>query len=64
MWQVVDDMEANIVNTYERTEEANKELKKAAKHQRAARLQLCTIFMIVMVGIVILAMFMGLFKGQ
>ncbi|QDZ23611.1 syntaxin [Chloropicon primus] len=60
--EVIDDVESNIVSTYDRTEEANKELKKAAKHQKAARMQLCTIFMILVVGLIVLCMVLGLFK--
>ena len=54
--EVVEDIEANIVHTYANTEEANKQLKKAAVHQKGARRSLLIVFLIVLIAGLVVAM--------
>ena len=62
--ELVDDVEANIVSTYDKTEQANAELKKAARHQKSARMQLCSVAFVIIVGVLVLMMVLGIFKTK
>ena len=57
--EVVDDIEANIVTSYGASEQAVTELKKAARHQKNARMSLCVIFGIIMVGVADIALLLN-----
>jgi syntaxin 7 len=54
----VDDIEANIVSTAVRTKDAQKELTKADKSQRAARNRLICIVIAVLVALIVLILFL------
>lgn len=55
---LVDDIEANIVTSHDHTRTANKELKVAAKHQRATRTRLCILTIVLVVAIAVLVILM------
>ena len=62
--EVVEDIEANIVSTYEKTSAAKSELKKAARHQKSTRYSLCIIFFMCILGVVILMLVMNVFGSN
>ena len=45
--EMVDSIEQNITRTAQHTEEANTQLRKAERHQRASRNRICFILMVV-----------------
>jgi len=55
---MIDDIEANIVSTAVRTKDAQKELTKADKSQRAARNRLICIVIAVLVALIVLILFL------
>ena len=55
---MIDDIEANIVSTAVRTKDAQKELTKADKSQRAARNRLICIVIAVLVSLIVLILFL------
>ena len=61
---VVDDIEANIVQTYDKTSSAKEELKKAAQHQKSARLSLCIILLMAIGGLVVLMLVLNVFNTK
>ncbi len=61
---VVDDIEANIVQTYDKTSSAKEELAKAAKHQKASRLSLCIILLMAIGGLVVLMLVLNVFNTK
>ena len=58
--QQLDDIEANITRTADRTLEGNRELLKAERSQRAARNRTCWILMVVAVVLIILTLVLSL----
>merc|ERR1711869_1080 len=50
----IDDIENNIVATAVRTQQANEELVKAERHQRASRTRLCVVMVIILIAVMII----------
>ena len=53
---MIDDIDANVTHVAARTQEANKELVKAEKSQRSARMKKCLLLFIVIVVLVVLVL--------
>lgn len=49
-----DDIENNIVATAVRTQQANEELIKAERHQRAGRTRLCVVMSVLLIAVIII----------